>query len=338
MRFENVCIESVAHVLPPHVVRSSDLEDAIRPALDRIGFPPGVIEKLTGVRERRWFDPGVRPSQVCTTAAERALAKAGISPDRVQACVVGSVSRDYLEPSTATLVAGNMGFGAGSINFDVTNACLGFLNGMLTIANMIELGQIDVGVVTAAEITRAGLEATLERLGRPGVTGDEFRDNFAALTLGSAGVGAVLVRRDLSKTGHRLHGAVTNAATEYNHLCVASHDEMRADAHGLLVHGVDCAVGAWPKAIEAFDWTPDTVDEVIFHQVGLTHFVQTFTRLELPLEKALVTFPYLGNTGPVSVPVTLAVGEAQGRIAPGKEVALFGVGSGLGSIILGVTW
>ena len=51
-----------------------------------------------------------------------------------------------------------------------------------------------------------------------------------------------------------------------------------------------------------------------------------------------MTFPYLGNTGPVSVPVTVAVGEAQGRITKGKEVAMFGVGSGLGSIILGVEW
>ena len=74
------------------------------------------------------------------------------------------------------------------------------------------------------------------------------------------------------------------------------------------------------------------------HQVSLSHFTQTFKSLGLPLERALLTFPYLGTTGPASIPLTLALGEAQGRITRGKEVALFGVGSGLQCIIVGVQW
>jgi 3-oxoacyl-[acyl-carrier-protein] synthase-3 len=72
--------------------------------------------------------------------------------------------------------------------------------------------------------------------------------------------------------------------------------------------------------------------------VSLSHFTHTFQRLELPLEKALLTFPYLGNVGPASLPLTLALGEAQGRIRSGSELCLFGVGSGLGCIVMAVTW
>ena len=338
MRFNNVCIESMGHVLPPNVVLSTDLEDQMQPVMKRLGFPRGMIEKLTGVRERRWWDPNTQPSQAAALAGERALEAAGISPSLVQVNVNGSVSRDYLEPATATLVGGNLGLGRHCMNLDVNNACLGFLNGMLVVANMIELGQVDYGLVTAAEITRDGVQATMQRMMDSNVNADEFRQNFASFTLGSAAVATVLCRKELSRSQHVLKGAAFRSATEYNYLCVANHVEMRADAHGLLHHGVDCAVDTWPYAAEVMGWQDDSVDEVVFHQVGMAHFAKTFNRLGLPMEKALVTFPFLGNTGPVSVPVTVAIGEAQGRITKGKEVAMFGVGSGLGSIILGVQW
>lgn len=338
MHYKHVHIESVAHVMPPTVVSSSDLEDRVDPMMKRLGFPRGTIEKLTGVRERRWFEPGVKGSQAAALAAERALQAAGIAPSEVQALVNGSVSRDYLEPATATLVAGQLGLPHGCMNHDVTNACLGFLNGMVCVANLIELGAIDTGVVVACEITREGLLHTLEALNGPSSDSDDFRNNFASLTLGSGAVAMVLRRAEKSRTSHKMLGAVWRADTAHNDLCVASHLEMRADAHGLLVHGVQCAVDTWPQAVDAFGWPKDGPEEVIFHQVGLTHFVKTFERIGVPLDKALVTFPYLGNTGPVSVPITLSIGVAQGRIQPGKEVALFGVGSGLGSMIVGVQW
>jgi acyl-CoA:acyl-CoA alkyltransferase len=338
MRYEHVDIAGVAHVLPPHTVTSAELEDRMGGALARLGYPRGTIEKLTGVRERRWWDPGVKASEAAAEAGRKLLAQLDLAPGQIQALVNGSVSRDYLEPANATLVAGRLGLAPHCMNHDVTNACLGFLNGMVCVANLIELGAIDTGMVVAAEITRDGLGRTLERMNDEGATADDFRNNFASLTLGSGAVAAVLRRRDPARPGHRLLGAVWNADTTHNDLCVAAPHEMRADAHGLLVHGVDCAVRTWPKAAEAFGWPPDRPDEVIFHQVGLTHFVKTFERLELPLDKALVTFPYLGNTGPVSVPITLSIGVQQGRIRPGTEVALFGVGSGLGSMVLGVQW
>ena len=63
MHYEHVNIESVAHVMPPTVVSSGDLEARLDAMMRRLGFPPGTIEKLTGVRERRWFEPGVKGSQ-----------------------------------------------------------------------------------------------------------------------------------------------------------------------------------------------------------------------------------------------------------------------------------
>ena len=98
------------------------------------------------------------------------------------------------------------------------------------------------------------------------------------------------------------------------------------------------AVETWPFAEQELDWGSKSIDEFVCHQVSLSHFTHTFQQLDLPLEKALLTFPYLGNVGPAALPLTLALGEAQGRITSGKELCLFGVGSGLGCIIMSVTW
>ena len=229
MRYQNVSVASVAYVLPPHVVTSEAIEQAIAPTLQRLGISRGIIENLTGVRERRYFDPGVQPSQAAGWAGQRALEMAGIAPERVQVLINGSVSRDYIEPATAALVSGDLGLSRRCLHMDVSNACLGFLNGMMVIANMIELGQIDVGLVVCGETARPGVTATLERLRRPDATSDMFRDNFATLTLGSGAAGAVLCRRDLSPTRHVLHGVAYGTDTSHSRLCLATPTEMRVD-------------------------------------------------------------------------------------------------------------
>ena len=178
----------------------------------------------------------------------------------------------------------------------------------------------------------------MERLAAPDATIDTFRDNFAAMTLGEGAAAFVLTHKSISRAGHELHGGVARSATEHNTLCLGQYMEMRANAHGLLVHGVGLAVETWPHAVAACGWDERPIDEFVCHQVSMAHFTHAFAQLDLPLDKALLTFPFLGNVGPTSLPLTLALGESQGRIVPGKELALYAVGSGLGCIILGVHW
>ncbi len=338
MRFRNTAINSIGYVLPPHVVTSAQLEDAIRPTLDRLGLPPGQLEKLSGVKERRWWEPGTQPSTVAAMAGEKALENAGLHKNQINALINTSVCRDYLEPATASMVSGKMGLARHTFCYDIANACLGFLNGIVSAAQMIELGQAEHVLVVDGESSREPVTATLHRLASPLATGDTFRDNFATLTLGSGAVAAVVSRKDLCREPHEVRGAVMRSATEFNQLCLGNHTEMKADPHGLLVHGVGLAVETWPHATAEFEWKPGGIDEFVCHQVSLSHFTHTFERLELPLEKALLTFPFLGNVGPASLPLTLALGEAQGRIRSGQELCLFGVGSGLGCIVMAVRW
>lgn len=339
MRFQNVCIEAVAHVLPSRVVPSTELEGRLSGILKKVGLPPGQLERLSGVQERRWWDAGTRPSVVSTMAAEKAMAKAGWRPQDVDGLVNASVSRDYLEPATSALVAGELGLGHQLQSFDVTNACVGFMTGMHVLANMIELGQVKRGLVVCAETVTEGCEATIKRLQSPDATVQDFRDNFATMTLGCGAAAFAMCHESVARNGHRLYGVVTRNAPEHNQLCLGAYHEMKADAHGLLVHGVGLAVETWPYAVREFGWEdPDSVDVVVGHQVSLAHFQSIFQKIGQPVEKALLTLPYLGNCGPTSMPLTLSIGVQQGQIREGQNVCLWAVGSGLGCAIMGVRW
>ena len=338
MQWSNVCIESLGYLLPPHVVSSQQLEQAIGDTLRRIGLPSDQLEELTGVKERRWWDPGTKPSAVAAQAGQRALERAGKGPADVDLLVNTSVCRDYLEPATAALVGGRLGVPRTTMCFDVANACLGFLNGMTLAANMIELGQIKTALIVDGESSREPVTATLERLASPQATSDDLRANFATLTLGSGAVAAVLTHRDHSSTAHQLNGMVQRSATEHSGLCLGNPSEMQTDSQALMTNGIQLCAETLPLWVREMGWPIDTVDEFVCHQVGLTHVIECFSAMNLPLEKALLTFPQLGNVGPASLPLTLALGEEQGRVVSGKRLCLFGIGSGLGVMAMGVTW
>ena len=100
--------------------------------------------------------------------------------------------RDYLEPSTASVVHGDLGLPDACQNFDVGNACLAFLTGMDIAARMIERGDIEFALIVDAETSNEVTERTIERLNAPDATADQFRDEFAILTLGSGAAAMVL--------------------------------------------------------------------------------------------------------------------------------------------------
>ena len=101
-----------------------------------------VLQDIAGIYSRRMWDDGTLASDAATMAAEKALADLDISRDQIGLLVNTSVSRDFLEPSTASIVCGNLGLSENCQNFDVANACLAFLNGMDIASRMLERGEI----------------------------------------------------------------------------------------------------------------------------------------------------------------------------------------------------
>src|SRR5699024_11038960 len=166
--------------------------------LDRLGIRADVLGDIAGIHSRRFWEDGTESSDAATLAAEKALAELDVPREKIGLLINTSVSRDYLEPSTASIVCGNLGLSDQCQNFDVANACLAFLNGMDIASRMIERGEIEYALAVDGETANLAYEKTMERLLAPDVTDEQFRQELATLTLGCGAVAMVLSRRDLA--------------------------------------------------------------------------------------------------------------------------------------------
>lgn len=142
MLYRDVCIESFGYTLPDEVISSEEIERRLEPLYARLKLPAGRLELMTGIKERRVWTAGTLPSQISVVSGRRAIESAGIERREIGALVHGSVCRDFLEPATACGVHHQLELSRECLIYDVSNACLGLLNGMVQVANMIELGQI----------------------------------------------------------------------------------------------------------------------------------------------------------------------------------------------------
>lgn len=334
-----VTIEALEFELPLNTVTSDQIEAEIEATMHRLGLPSGLLTSLTGIRERRVWHAGVTPSDAATLAARKVIEVSGIDPDEIGCIINTSVCKDYIEPSVACLVQGNLKLPAQCINFDIGNACLGFINAMHMLMLMIESRQIEYGLIVNAETSGDVLSATLERLKRPDVTIEEYRENFATLTLGSGAVAMILGHIDKSRTGHVINGMVSLSDTRYNRLCIGQNDFMKANALEIMNQGVKLACKTWKLAENSLPaWRDRSINLYIPHQVSEKNIRMLNNALEIDARKQHLNFMTLGNIGPAAVPITLKMAEDEGRARPGDHIALLGIGSGLNCSMVSITW
>ncbi len=347
MRFTKVALELVHAKLPPRVVTSAELEERLAPVYERLKLPAGRLELMTGIRERRFWEPGTRPSEMAARAGAAALKRSGIPPEDIGCLVHASVSRDFLEPATASVVHQALGLGETCAIFDLSNACLGVLNGMVQVAAMIETGLIRAGLVVAGETAEGLHEATLRQiLNDATLTRQGFKRHFASLTIGSGAAAVLLRHRDAAATGHRLLGGAVLTDSEASRLCredtgaprTEAGPLMTTDSEALLHAGCALAGRTWEACKRALDWTNETPARVFTHQVGRAHSRLLFETLGLDPALDYPTVDTLGNTGSAALPTALALGTEAKPPAAGERIALLGIGSGLSAMMLGLAW
>ncbi len=336
-RYEQVVISGLAHVDAPHAVTSSEIESQMERTYERLGIEPGLLEGLSGITERRVWDSGTKPSTVAAQAGELALADSGVDRADIGALLNTSVCRDFLEPSTASLAHGLMGLSTEAVNFDIGNACLGFVNGMNVVAGMIERGEIEHGIVVNGETSRFTMEATIDRLASGACDDTMFREQFATLTLGSGSVAMVLSRAGSDADGRRFLGGLGRAGTQHANLCTGEVHEMRTDTKGLLLAGLELAAQTWKEAVSAFEWDADH-DTYVLHQVSKTHTKAVCDTLGLDIARFPLIYPQFGNIGPAGVPTVLSKAVQDGTVTSGDRVMLLGVGSGINTAAAEIAW
>jgi 3-oxoacyl-[acyl-carrier-protein] synthase-3 len=347
MKYTKVYIDSIGYELAPVVVTSSDLEDRLMPMYEALRFSRGQLEALTGISERRWWEEGYDITEGAVAAARKTLTATGLRPDDIEVLIYAGVCREHFEPATACHVAAEVGVNPNAAVFDITNACLGVLNGILEIANRIELGQIRAGMVVSCETAREINDIMIDRLLEENSM-ELFTTSLATLTGGSGAVAVLVTDGSFALTKRRrLVGGVTRTAPEFYNLCCWGIQEqnpnlfiqsMSTDSVSVMKYGVELGLETWQVFLKDLGWKKNQVDKIICHQVGSAHQEQILRVLEIPEQKDFTTYEFMGNIGTVSLPITAALAEENEFLQPGDRVGFLGIGSGLNCLMLGLEW
>lgn len=332
--FSNTSILSVVGLEAPITVTSAEIDAQLAGTYERLGLRPGALQGLAGIEARRWWPEGVSFADAAADAGRKALAEAGVDPSAIGVLIDTSVCRDHLEPSAAVDVHEQLGLSSSCLNFDLANACLGFMNGMHLAGTLIDSGQVDYALVVDGEGSRAPQELTLQRLQDPATTKADILNNFATLTLGSAAAAMVLGRTSDHPEGHRFIGGVSRSDTSHKGLCIGDLTQMTTDSRALLEAGVVLARDTWTDAAQDFDWTD--LDTYVIHQVSKIHTAAVAETLGVDPARIPTIFETFGNIGPASIPFTLA--RETDRLVAGDRVACMGIGSGINAMIIEIEW
>ncbi|POB14315.1 3-oxoacyl-ACP synthase III [Halobacteriovorax sp. DA5] len=342
MKYNNVVIEDYAYIKPPEVLTSDKLEELLSPLYTRLKLPQGRLELMTGIKSRGFWPNSTRPSSIATEAANKLLdklSKKGIKKADVNLLINSSVCRDFLEPSTASVIHSNLEMSSECMLFDISNACLGMVSAWEVVANMIETGAIKRAIIVSGENSAPLLENTIKTLNEDeSITRKSVKKFFANLTIGSAGVAYCLAHKSEAPSAPQITSITNRSDSAANKLCQGDGNPeslvMETDSEELLKYGKALA----KKTFADSGLNQDEIDIVIGHQVGKAHKEIVLGELGLLNHKTFDTFDTLGNTGSAALPITLAKMNDIEGIEKGKKIALVGIGSGLSCSVLGVSW
>lgn len=338
MLFKNVSIHTVAHLEAPVRVTSAEISERLAKTLKRVKLPLNYLERMTGIKERRFWDKNQLPSEVATLVAEKVIAKSGLSKNDIGAVISTSVTIDFIEPSIACIVHGNLEMPPECMNFDLKNACLGFLNGIHVAASMIENGQMQHVLVVAGENFSDMVDATIQRLEKDTASLSDVRLQLATLTMGAGAAAMIISKTDSASQGHPIKGLITLASTDHNRLCCGWPDRMITDAPKLLAGGLALSKNACALAQTKLDWNPSNFDEFAIHQVSRTHNNVLQKLIGVDSEKIMETYENYGNLAAASLPFTVSKLEEVGRLVKGTRLSMMGIGSGINGMIVDVLW
>jgi acyl-CoA:acyl-CoA alkyltransferase len=347
MRLDDVCLEAIGAEIPDEIWSSEDIERQLQPLYDRLKLPPGRLEMMSGIDQRRVWPVGTMPSTPSIRAANAAIEASAIDRSKIGCLIHASVCRDFLEPATASRVHHELGLRPDCWVYDVSNACLGIVNGAVQIALMIQAGVIQAGVVVGTENARMLLEQTIRHLNEThSYTRQSVKPAFASLTIGSGSAAFLLCHRDLARSGTTLVATSAWANTAHHDLCRSDQDAggasmqplMETDSEKLMVEGIATGVNNFEQLLQRSRWSREQIDRTVCHQVGSRHRIAMLQSMDLAVDRDSFTFDRLGNTGSVALPLTLAHAANTKEIRTGHRVAMLGIGSGINSVMMTAQW
>jgi 3-oxoacyl-[acyl-carrier-protein] synthase-3 len=315
-------VRGVGHYLPERVVPNSEFEAIVETSDE-------WIKSRSGIERRHFAADGQMTSDLATRAAQAALADAGIAADQIDAIIVATSTPDLTFPSVATMVQAALGITKGYA-FDVQAVCAGFVYALANANALILSGQATRVLVIGAE--------TFSRL-------MNWKDRSTCVLFGD-GAGAVVLEATEGQGTTADRGILStdlNSDGRYKDILYVDGGTSTGTTGHLVMEGKEVFRHAIEKlaetahtALDKAGLTPEDVDWIVPHQANIRIIEGTAKRMQVPMDRVVVTVQDHGNTSAASIPLALSVGKARGQIKPGDLLVMEAIGGGLawGSVVL----
>ena len=315
-------VRGVGHHLPERIVPNADFESSLDTSDD-------WIRSRSGIERRHFAAEGETTSDLATRAARAALAHAGLEAGDIDALILATSTADLTFPSAATMVQHAIGM-KGGFAFDIQAVCAGFVFALANANALILSG-------TARRVLVIGAE-TFSRLldWSDRSTCVLFGDGAGALVLEAAeGTGTNSDRGILASDLHS-DGAFRELLFVDGGVSTGQIGHLRMQGREVFRHAVEKLAETAHAALDKAGLGAADVDWIVPHQANLRIIAATAQRMQVPMERVIVTVQDHGNTSAASIPLALSVGVQRGRIAPGQLVVTEAIGGGLawGSVVL----
>ncbi len=292
------------------------------------------IRTRTGIVERRISDENTPSSELALPAARKALEMANLSPSDIDVIMVATVTPDYLFPSTACILQHKLGLRK-IMAYDFSAGCTGFIYGLIQADAMIRAGVAKYVLVVAVEelskITNWTDRSTCVLFGDgagAAVVGPAKDDEHGILSTYAASDGSLGELLILPAGGSAMPASEETVKKNLHTLHMAGNEVFK--------HAVRQMEEAALKALELSGVPMEKLDWLVPHQANIRIIDFVARRLNLPMERVVVTIDKYGNTSASSIPIALDEAVRDGRIKPGQYVVMvaFGAGFTWGSVLV----
>lgn len=284
-----------------------------------------TMEAASGIRERRHNQDRESPAELAARAARKALNLAQTSSSELDLILYCGVTREFLEPATAAKVQ-DLLCASGAISLDVSNACLGFVDGLLMADTWIAAGRVRKVLVVSAELGTDYAVRGARAIGE----GQDPKLLLSSLTLGDGAAAALVVPKKSPDLG--ICYALRESYGEHFRLCVIEKagELMFTHPSELITHALERTPAMVQNILTQMGWQRESISRVVSHQITERHLYAGGRAGGFAKDRMEMTVDRYGNMGSVSVPYTLAQALAEGRIQAENRVLIAGFGSGLG--------
>ncbi len=320
----NTRIVSTGMYVPPQVVKNSDLEKMMDTSDE-------WIQQRSGIKERRWVEPGITTLSMAAEASKQAIERAKIDINKIDLIIFGALVTDYIFPGTGVLLQKELGFKNPVPAFDIRNQCSGFVYALNMADAFIKSGMYKTILIVGSEIHSTTIDKTT-------------RGRDIAVLFGD-GAGAMVVEASDSKDSLIIESEIHSEGSGADKLALmkpSSNDHPRIkerpfedpeilpvmDGKHVFKNAVSRMTEVATSVLKKNGFTAKDVDFVIAHQANMRINQMVLQQLEIPFEKTHHTLDRYGNTTMATIPITFDEALQEGKIKRGDLVLFVAFGAG----------